>query len=85
MSSETSGGVNFIVSDEEGVDQVPIELVNGVLIIVLEEEKHKNTDSFPLGKETHMGVISNNSSLNNMIGLTEKRERLRYLINLLSL
>lgn len=85
MSSETSGGVNFIVGDEDGVDQAPTELVNGDLIRALEEEKHENTDSFPLGKETRTGVTSNSSSYNNMFGLTEKRKRLRYFIYLLSL
>lgn len=80
MSSETSGGVNFIVGDEDGVDQTPAELVNGDIIRALEEEKHENTDSFPLGKETRMGVTSNSSSYNNMFGLTERRKRLRYLL-----
>lgn len=78
MSSETSGGVNFIVGDEDGVDQAPAELVNGDLTRALEEEKHENTDSFPLDKETRMGVTSNSSSYNNMFGLTERRKRLRY-------
>lgn len=85
MSSETSGGVNFIVGDEDGVDQAPAELVNGDLMRALEEEKHENTDSFPQGKETRMGVTSNSSSYNNMFGLTEKRKRLRYFIYLFSL
>jgi len=80
MSSETSGGVNFIVGDEDGSDQTPAELVNGDLIRALEEEKHENTDSFPLSKGTRMGVTSNSSSYNNMFGLTEKRKRLRYFI-----
>lgn len=78
MSSETSGGVNFIVGDEDGVDQTPSELVNGDLMRALEEEKHENTDSFPLGTEPRsMGVTSNSSSYNNMFGLTERRKRLR--------
>lgn len=82
MSSETSSsGVNFIVGDEDGVDQTPPELVNGDLIKALEEEKHENTDSFPLSKGTgRMGVTSNSNSYNNMFGLTEKRKRLRYLL-----
>lgn len=80
MSSETSGGVNFIVGDEDGVDQAPSDLVNGDLMRALEEEKHENTDSFPLEKESRMGVSSNSSSYNNMFGLTERRKRLRYLI-----
>uniref|UniRef100_A0A2S2RBH9 Uncharacterized protein n=1 Tax=Sipha flava TaxID=143950 RepID=A0A2S2RBH9_9HEMI len=81
MSSETSGGVNFIVGDEDGVDQASdqtTDLVNGDLMRALEEEKHENTDSFPLGKETRTGVTSNSNSYNNMFGLTEKRKRLRY-------
>lgn len=82
MSSETSGGVNFIVGDEDGVDQAPSDLVNGDLIRALEEEKHENTDSFPLSKGTGMGVSSNSSSYNNMFGLTERRKQLRYLDNL---
>lgn len=82
MSSETSGGVNFIVGDEDGVDQAPAELVNGDLTRALEEEKHENTDSFPLNKETRMGVTSNSSSYNNMFGLTERRKRLRYVFYL---
>lgn len=79
MSSETSGGVNFIVGDEDGVDQAPSsELVNGELMRALEEEKHENIDSFPLAKEPgRMGVTSNSSSYNNMFGLVEKRKRLR--------
>lgn len=85
MSSEAnSGGVNFIVGDEDGADQTPAELVNGDLIKALEEEKHENTDSFPLGKETggRIGVTSNSNSYNNMFGLTERRKRLRYLARL---
>lgn len=80
MSSETSGGVNFIVGDEDGVDQTPPDLVNGDLMRALEEEKHENTDFFPLQKESRMGVSSNSNSYNNMFGLTERRKRLRYLI-----
>lgn len=79
MSSETSGGVNFIVGDEDGVDQPPSELINGDLMRALEEEKHENTDSFPLEKETRMGVTSNSNSYKDMFGLTERRKRLRYL------
>lgn len=82
MSSETSGGVNFIVGDEDGVEQAPTELVNGDLTRALEEEKHENTDSFPLVKEPRMGVSSNSSSYNNMFGLTERRKRLRYLLSI---
>lgn len=83
MSTETSGGVNFIVGDEDGVDQAPSELVNGDLMRALEEEKHENTDSFPLEKDSRMGVSSNSSSYNNMFGLTERRKRLRYLFDVL--
>lgn len=79
MNTETSGGVNFIVGDEDGVDQAPSsELVNGDLIRALEAEKHEDTDSFPLEKEAgRIGVTSNSNSYNNMFGLTERRKRLR--------
>lgn len=71
--------MNFIVGDEDGAEPTPPELMNGDLIKALEEEKHENIDSFPLDKETRMGVTSNSNSYNNMFGLTERRKRLRYL------